>query len=126
MLLSKIITNEAGSYWLTMEQRLCVGNVALNRVESPEFPNTLLEVMEQPGQYVGKGNRAFAKMVPYSWCCEAAARLYNGERLLPKSVVFQANFKQGSGTFLICEDPTGALLDTYFCYSNHMDLYLEG
>ena len=36
-LLSKLITWEAGSSWLTEELRLGVGEVALNRVASPEF-----------------------------------------------------------------------------------------
>ncbi len=49
-----IMYAEAGSYWLGDEWKLYVGEVVLNRVESPEFPDTIREVLEQPGQYYGR------------------------------------------------------------------------
>ena len=51
LLLARLIHSEAGSEWLTDELRMCVGEVVLNRVASPEFPNTLEEVLAEEGQY---------------------------------------------------------------------------
>lgn len=39
-LLAKVIHTEAGSAWLSMEWKMAVGEVLLNRVASPEFPDT--------------------------------------------------------------------------------------
>ncbi|MEG1242561.1 MAG: cell wall hydrolase, partial [Oscillospiraceae bacterium] len=98
MLLSKIIYAEAGSEWLSDEWKMSVGEVVLNRVASPEFPNTIAEVLAQPGQYYGANSRYFNNLIPSERCVNAALRLLKGERLLSSAVVFQANFVQGSGT----------------------------
>ena len=50
-LLSKIVEAEAGSSWLDLEWKMSVGEVVLNRVASPEFPDTLRAVIDQPGQF---------------------------------------------------------------------------
>lgn len=122
LLLAKIITSEAGSNWLSMEWKMAVGEVLLNRVASPEFPNTLKECVYQPGQYSGSNSSRFANLTPYPSCIEAAARLLSGERVLnAPSVVFQANFRQGSGVYLKLTD--SILGDTYLCYSSHRELY---
>lgn len=121
-LLAKVITSEAGSSWLSMEWKMAVGEVLLNRVASPEFPNTLEECVYQPGQYSGSGSSRFENLIPYASCIEAAIRLLSGERVLnAPSVVFQANFRQGSGVFLKLTD--SILGDTYLCYSSHRELY---
>ncbi len=121
MLLSKIIYAEAGSEWLSDEWKMCVGEVVLNRVASPEFPNTIKEVIEQPGQYYGANSRYFSKLLPSERCAVSAMRLLNGERLLEPSVVFQANFTQGGGTHTAVYDKH--LGWTYFCYSSKTELY---
>lgn len=121
MLLSKIIYAEAGSEWLSDEWKMCVGEVVLNRVASPEFPNTIKEVLEQPGQYYGANSRYFNSLLPSERSVICAMRLLNGERLLEPSVVFQANFTQGGGTHKACYDKY--LGWTYFCYSTNIDLY---
>ncbi len=121
-LLSKIITSEAGSYWLSMEWKMMVGEVLLNRVASPEFPNSIEECIYQPGQYYSKSDKYFANLLPYESCVEAALRLLNGERIINDgSVVFQANFRQGSGTYLRLYDKQ--LGYTYLCYSSYPELY---
>lgn len=121
-LLAKVIQAEAGSEWLSDEWKMAVGEVVLNRVASPEFPNTLEEVVYQPGQYYGKNNSYFNSLLPSERCVEAAARLLGGERVMDEpSVVFQSNGKQGSGVFLELVD--SQLGTTYLCYSSHMDLY---
>ena len=121
MLLSKIIYAEAGSEWLSDEWKMCVGEVVLNRVASPEFPDTIKEVLEQPGQYYGANSRYFNNLLPSERCVVAAMRLLNGERLLEPSVVFQANFIQGGGAQTAVYDKY--LGWTYFCYSTKLELY---
>ena len=125
VLLSKIITAEAGSYWLGDDWRMMMGEVVLNRVESPEFPDTLREVLEQPGQYYGKDSAYFNGIRPHEYCVRVALRLLAGERLLcDPSVVFQANFPQGSGIHTLLNDRyLGA---TYLCHSAHMEVYRGG
>jgi len=121
MLISKIIYAEAGSEWLSDEWKMCVGEVVLNRVASPEFPNTIKEVLEQPGQYYGANSRYFNNLLPSERSVVCAMRLLNGERLLEPSVVFQANFTQGGGTHTAVFDKY--LGWTYFCYSSKTELY---
>lgn len=121
-LLSKIMYAEAGSYWLSDEWKMCVGEVVLNRVASPEFPDTIREVLEQPGQYYGKNCRYFDTLQPSELCVRLAVRLLEGERVMDDlSVVFQANFPQGSGTHTLYYDKL--LGGTWFCFSNYPDLY---
>ena len=121
-LLAGIMHAEAGSGWLGDHWRLNVGEVVLNRVASPEFPNTIREVLEQPGQYYGANSAGYlASLRPQRACAELALRLLQGERNMESSVVFQANFRQGGGTYLALED---SLLGwTYFCYSIRPELY---
>lgn len=120
--LSKIITAEAGSNWLPAEWKMAVGEVVLNRCASPEFPDSITEVIFQRGQYYNIHSNWFSSLIPYVECVDAAWRLLNGERVLddPK-VVFQANFAQGSGVALHLYDRL--LGHTYFCYTSHPELY---
>ncbi len=121
-LLSKIICAEAGSAWLPMSWKMAVGEVVLNRMASPEFPDTMREVLEQPGQYYGKDNPYFDALTPSPACAEAARRLLEGERVLcAPSVVFQSNYVLGSGVFLELKDEL--LGSTYLCFSSRPELY---
>jgi N-acetylmuramoyl-L-alanine amidase len=121
-LLAKVIYAEAGSKWLSEHWKMCVGEVVLNRVASSEFPDTIRGVIEQEGQYYGKNNPYFEKLRPDRTCVELAVRLLQGERVINEpAVVFQANFAQGSGTFLKLFDPL--LGYTYLCYSSRPELY---
>lgn len=123
-MLSKIIQAEAGSEWLSEEWKMAVGEVVLNRVASPEFPDTMLEVIEQPGQYYGKASGYFASIRPSAQSVAAAKKLLEGERILcDPSVVFQANFVLGSGVHTVLHDPQ--LGYTYLCYSSYPELYLS-
>lgn len=122
-LVSKIMTAEAGSYWLSDEWKMAVGEVLLNRVASPEFPNTIEECLYQSGQYYPKSSSYFKKLLPWERETRLAWRLLEGERHLESSVVFQANFTQGSGTFKSFYDRH--LGWSYFCYSARPELYGE-
>lgn len=121
MLLAKVIYAEAGSDFLSDEWKMCVGEVVLNRVASPEFPNTITDVVYQPGQYHGARSGYIASLTPSERCIEIARRLLDGERIMEPSVVFQANFKQGSGVYKALYD--SHLGWTYLCYATNMSLY---
>ena len=121
-LLSKLIESEAGSDWLSMEWKLAVGEVVMNRVASPEFPNSLRGVIFQAGQYRGINSSYLASISPSEESVEAARRLLEGERMIcDPSVVFQANFPQGSSVHTSLYDPL--LGYTYFCCSNYPEYY---
>ena len=122
-LVSKIMTAEAGSYWLSDEWKMAVGEVLLNRVASPEFPNSVAECIYQSGQYYPKNSSYFKKLLPWERETRLAWRLLEGERHLEPSVVFQANFTQGGGTFKSFYDKY--LGWSYFCYSTRPELYGE-
>ena len=102
---------------------MAVGEVLLNRVASPEFPNTVEECIYQPGQYYPKNSSYFKKLLPWERETRLAWRLLEGERHLKPSVVFQANFTQGSGVFKSFYDKY--LGWTYICYSSRPELYGE-
>ena len=121
-LLAKIITSEAGSERLSDEWRMCVGEVVLNRVASPEFPDTVEEVILQEGQYAGADTEEFTYYLnPTEDSVNAALRLLQGERLMDPWVVFQANFPQGGGVYAKYYDSLYGY--TYFCSSSHPELY---
>lgn len=111
-LLAWIIYMEAGSYWIPDYVQQYVGSVVLNRVASSNFPNTITEVLYQPGQY-------YAAMTGLYYApderAQANARylLENGS-VLPADVLFQANFTQGTGVYHEYQDPY--LGSSYFCY----------
>ncbi len=119
-LLAKLINAEAGSDWLTEDFRLCMGEVVLNRVASPEFPNTLYDVAYQPGQYSSVTTAAFANLIPGESFVNLALRLLQGERQMVESVVYQSNYIQGE-IFAVYED--WRLGSIYFCMSKNLELY---
>jgi len=96
--LALTIMHEAGSNWLSDEHQLMVGNVVLNRVAHPEFPNTISGVVQQRGQYAFVGKAGWMSIDISERAFANAQRLLNGERFLPPNVIFQAEFRQGSGT----------------------------
>lgn len=121
-LLAKVIYWEAGSTWLSEEWKMSVGEVLLNRVASPEFPDTLYDCVYQRGQYASVTGSKFQNTVPSQECAEIAARLLCGERILNEpTVVFQAGFKQGSGVCTTFYDSVFGT--TYLCYSSHPEMY---
>ena len=119
-LLARVIDCEAGSDWLTDDFRLCVGGVVLNRVASPEFPDTLQEVIYQRGQYNVVNTPRFASLAPRRACVDAAMRLLQGERRMVPAVVFQSDSLQGELFTMYADRRLG---NTYFCLSERLELY---
>lgn len=106
--LSHVICGEAGSEWITDEEQLLVGNVVMNRVKSPLFPNTIKDVVFQPGQYACTWDGNYYR-TPDARTVENAKRLLNGERFCPENVLYQSNSPQGSGIYK-------QINQTCFCY----------
>lgn len=98
------IYSEAGSDTISDETRRMVGEVVLNRVAHPDFPDTIEAVLTQRGQYgrfhwtgvvwPARASRSVeAHAVERAYDC--ARTVFEGERLLPEDVIYQAGFRQG-------------------------------
>lgn len=96
---------EAGGDACSDETRMMVGNVVLNRVAHPDFPNTIEEVLLQPRQYntFSWDGIVWPDRASYDDEQEAVQRAYDiarrlleGERVLDSDVIWQAEFFQGT------------------------------
>ena len=105
--LAIIIYQEAGGDACNDSTRQMVGEVFLNRVSSPLFPDTFKEVATQKSQYgrlywtglvwpERRTSPGEAHAVERAY--DTARALLEGslERLLPEDVIFQAEFEQGN------------------------------
>lgn len=80
------------------ECQVAVGSVALNRVAHSWYPDTLYEVAHQKGQYACfKDKNAYRE--PTELTLEVADYLLRNGSQLPSNVIYQAQFKQGSGVY---------------------------
>ena len=120
LLLARLIDAEAGDRRYSDEYRFCVGEVALNRVASPEFPDTLREVLEQYGQYPCTLEPEFVDLRPGQGCAAIALRLLKGERRLSPAVLYQSSRQIGNAFVRFYDRRDGYI---YFCESVYTDLY---
>lgn len=110
--LAAAVCREAGGS--SEEIQLLVANVVINRVNSSRYPNTIYGVLTQRMQYgtmwkYGISFPKWANQKVKNQCYSVARRILEGERVCPANVVFQAEFKQGSGVYKKFEG-------FYFCY----------
>lgn len=107
-MLAMVIYQEAGGDACSNECRQMVGEVVLNRVADPRFPDTIYEVISAPYQY-GRLHWRFdwperaqnpgeEHAVLRAYHIAAALLTDSVERLLPEDTVFQAEFEQGTET----------------------------
>ena len=112
-LLARLIYQEAGCDWIPDYVILWVGSVALNRVESDKYPDTLYGVIYDPGQYepaiTGSINRPANNR-----CVQLAELLLREGSMLPPNVLGQCAWPTGSSIYATYYDE---VLDTtiYFC-----------
>lgn len=90
-LLSRYIYARAGSFRYSDEYRMCVGQLVLNRVASPDFPDNLLDVVLDDSLNTGPVPTVAATRGPNAPCVEAALRLLLGERLMDPDVLYQSD-----------------------------------
>ena len=82
----------------SFEEQLEFGSVVLNRVNHPDYPNTIKEVCLQKGQFAcfRDGN---AYRTPTEDTINAAVWLLTYGSVSPSNVVYQAHFRQGKGVY---------------------------
>lgn len=83
--MSHIIHAEAGNQ--PLEGKIAVGNVVLNRVASPRFPNTVYEVIFQKGQFTPASNGAI-KRTPNEESIIAAKLCLDGANTVGNALYF--------------------------------------
>lgn len=110
--LSHVIAGEANDSSKIMKQY--VGSVVLNRVSDDRFPNTIYKVVHQQGQYSCTWDGNFSKE-PNEETLEVAKDLLENGSIIDASVVWQAEFQQGSGVYDILTCPVMGT-QMYFCY----------
>lgn len=108
--LSHIISAESGN--CSEEMMIAVGSTVLNRVSDDRFPDTIEEVVFQPGQYSPTWNGTFYNE-PTEGAVEVAQMLLEEGSQIPEDVVWQSNFPQGTETWKTIESPWGTVM--YFC-----------
>lgn len=113
-LLSRLIYAEAGCAWIPDWVQRMVGSVVLNRVESQYYPDTIREVIYQPGQYAPTWDGSLQK-TPDARTIENARYLLEHGSICPENVVGQNSIITGSGVYTSYYDQ---VLETtiYFCY----------
>ena len=65
IMLCNAVAYEAGSDWIPTSEKAKVAEVIMNRVASPDFPNTIYDVLTQEGQFVGVWN--YVTLTDYSY-----------------------------------------------------------
>ena len=108
-------------YESNFKQRV-VGSVAINRKNSPNYPNNLIDVFEQKGQYSGmiegtarriieifENNEEVSeeKFLELERCIENAEYLLENGSIIDEGYVFQATFEQGYDCFYVEGDWIG-------------------
>lgn len=87
-LISRIINSEAGG--MSLEGKVSVGNVIMNRVNSYEFPNTVYGVIYQPNQFtVVNTSRFYA--TPSDQSVTAAKMVLDGVNYVPGAVFYNVS-----------------------------------
>lgn len=119
-ILANTVWHEA-RYCTDRHQQL-VAAVVMNRVADVRFPDTVRDVVTQPGQY---GTGTYAANLPdleaedaeMQRCILNAREALEGRVKCPADVVFQAEFRQGTGVYEEIAVDTGYFRSTtYFCY----------
>lgn len=85
-LLERLVQCEAGGE--SLEGKIAVANVVLNRVKSKTFPNTIYDVIYQKGQFQPVGNGAINTAVPSEETKEAVKKALAGEKVVADNVKF--------------------------------------
>ncbi len=114
-LLARVIYAEVGCTWIPDWVQRMVGSVVLNRVKSPYYPNTIKEVVYQPGQYSPTWDGSINK-TPDKRTVENARYLLENGSICPANVTGQNSIITGSGVYKSYRD---SVLGTtvYFCYT---------
>ena len=83
--LSHIINAESGNQ--SLEGKIAVGNVVMNRVDSDEFPNTIYDVLHQKNQFSPIASGSINR-TPNSGSVVAAKLVLEGVEIVPTALFF--------------------------------------
>lgn len=106
-LLAQLIDAECGDDKWDDQMLYNTGSVVLNRVEHDAFPDSIEKVIYQVGQYAVVDNGRINRE-PRERPLRIATELMENGSMLPRDVIYQANFKQGSEVY--CQ-----VQNMYFC-----------
>ena len=109
-MLARVVYFEAGSNWISDRHQQLVACVLLNRCADSRFPDTIEGNVYRKGQYAC-ANKIYSVSrgsIPARCYDNARAAAY-GEVDCPAGVIYQAQFRQGTGTY-------AHLGNTFFCY----------
>ena len=90
---AKVIQFEADPQWCEWDHSVAVGAVVVNRERSPHFPNTIREVVAQPGQYLKSYTYDFSDVTELAYLAAKAA--LDGDHDVPPDAFWQDNKVQG-------------------------------
>ena len=124
VLLAKIIEKEQGVGWPD-SMVIALGEVVLNRLASPEYPDDIRSVLYATGpiQYEPVYDAGWEEFLPSERSVRLAIRLLKGERVLhDPRIVYQALFEQGTGTVMTYHDFILGTT-TFFCLTDHPEMY---
>ena len=122
-LLARVICAQYGDYHYTDELRQAYGELLLNRMCSPEYPNTLEGVIFQARRAGEIDSERLAQcLTPDRASVTAALRVLQGERRMESDVVITSDTPTQQVYAVFCDDLMG---NTYFCRSDKPELYVE-
>lgn len=87
-LIARVINAEAGS--MSLEGKVSVGNVIMNRVASPEFPNTVYGVLYQRNQFTVVNSARFQN-TPSAESVTAAKMAMDGVNYVPGAMFYNVS-----------------------------------
>ncbi len=96
--LCKIVEAEDGHD--SMDGRIGIANVILNRVRNPLYPNTIMGVITAPGQFGPVRNGAFAAAVPSAGTINAVKQAISGANTVGGALYFHRGAGWGGRTMV--------------------------
>lgn len=115
-LLARLIYCEMGCSWIPDEQQRKVGSVVLNRMASELYPDTLQEVIYQPGQYSPAASGWLETAIADERTVENAKWLLENGSILPAGVLGQSTVALGTVHSSYYDAVLGTT--TYYFYLN--------
>lgn len=91
VLLCNIVANEAGSDWISIYDKASVVACVMNRVNNPNFPNTIEGVLTQPYQFSGYYASSYYYPTVTDACVEAVDYYFNNPQEFGGWLYFEGN-----------------------------------
>lgn len=98
------------------EGKVAVVNVILNRVASPWFPDTIKEVVFQPGQFTPIHDGRYEKAVPNEEVKAAVRDALNGKTVVDSDTLFFLNPKKAKDKTIMKKFTLSAIIGNHYFY----------